>query len=133
MVTRWPLVSQSLCPHAEFKKSKDLQHIERVSFTDDDIKSYVEITSEKQPFRNSSGRHQVICFFQSFCVLCDVYIPSMCYSRTHCTVQSELEKKKKSYAPSTLTQLYTDLLHSLLRRYTSMTMHPDCKEELASR
>ena len=113
MVTSRPLASDSLCP--EFRESVD-QHIEMLGFNDEDIKSYVETACHKQP--------QVLADLLSYIssnpfVSSVMYIPLQCAILTALYIEKWKQKKGGLYAPTTLTQLYTDLLLSSLIRYIS--------------
>ena len=113
MVTSRPLASDRLCP--EFKESVD-QHIEIVGFNDEDIKSYMESACQrlKQP--------QVLADLLSY-ISSNPFVSSMMYIPLQCAMLTALyiEKWQKRggslHAPTTLTQLYTDLLLSSLIRY----------------
>ena len=113
IVTSRPLASDSLCP--EFRESVD-QHIEVLGFNDEDIKSYVETACHKQP--------QVLADLLSYIssnpfVSSVMYIPLQCAILTALYIEKWKQKKGGLYAPTTLTQLYTDLLLSSLIRYIS--------------
>ena len=113
MVTSRPLASDSLCP--EFRESVD-QHIEVLGFNDEDIKSYVEKACQKQP--------QILPDLLSYIasnpfVSSVMYIPLQCVILTALYIEKWKKKKGGLYAPTTLTQLYTDLLLSSLIRYIS--------------
>ena len=113
MVTSRPLASDSLCP--EFRESV-YQHIEVLGFNDEDIKSYVETACHKQP--------QVLADLLSYIssnpfVSSVMYIPLQCAILTALYIEKWKQKKGGLYAPTTLTQLYTDLLLSSLIRYIS--------------
>ena len=113
MVTSRPLASDSLCP--EFRESVD-QHIEVLGFNDEDIKSYVEKACQKQP--------QILPDLLSYIasnpfVSSVMYIPLQCVILTALYIEKWKKKKGGIYAPTTLTQLYTDLLLSSLIRYIS--------------
>ena len=115
MVTSRPLASDSLCP--EFKGSVD-QHIEIVGFNDEDIKSYMESACRnvKQP--------QVLADLLSY-ISSNPFVSSLMYIPLQCAILTALyiekwkmkKKEENRYAPTTLTQLYTDLLLSSLIRY----------------
>ena len=113
MVTSRPLASDSLCP--EFKKTIH-QHIEVVGFNDENIKSYVEsVCQNEQPQIVPSDLLSQIKsnpFVSSI-----MYIPLQCATLTALYIEKWRENKGKAYAPTTLTQLYTDLLLSSLIRY----------------
>ena len=113
MVTSRPLASDSLCP--EFRESVD-QHIEVLGFNDEDIKSYVEKTCQKQL--------QILADLLSYIssnpfVSSVMYIPLQCAILTALYIEKWKQKKGGLYAPTALTQLYTDLLLSSLIRYIS--------------
>ena len=113
MVTSRPLASDSLCP--EFRESVD-QHIEVLGFNDEDIKSYAEKACQKQP--------QILPDLLSYIasnpfVSSVMYIPLQCVILTALYIEKWKKKKGGLYAPTTLTQLYTDLLLSSLIRYIS--------------
>ena len=113
MVTSRPLASDSLC--LEFRENVD-QHIEILGFNDEDIKSYVEAACHKQP--------QVLADLLSY-IYSNPFVSSLMYIPLQCAILTAMyfekwrEKKGKAYAPTTLTQLYTDLLLSSLIRYIS--------------
>ena len=125
MVTSRPLASDSLS--SEFRKSID-QHIEVVGFNDDDIKAYVEIACQKCP--------KILPDFKSYIesnpfVSSIMYIPLQCAIITGLYIEKWTKNKGKAYAPTTLTQLYTDVLLSSLIRY--IKDHPDyskCKKKM---
>ena len=124
MVTSRPLASDSLCP--EFKKSIH-QHIEVVGFNNENIKSYVEsVCQNLQPQIVPSDLLSQIKsnpFVSSI-----MYIPLQCATLTALYIEKWRENKGKAYAPTTLTQLYTDLLLSSLIRYISdHTVYSRCK------
>ena len=111
MITSRPLASDSLC--CEFRESID-QHIEVVGFNDDDIKSYLEIACQNHP--------EVLADFKSYLesnpfVSSIMYIPLQCAIITGLYIEKWTKNKGKAYAPTTLTQLYTDVLLSSLIRY----------------
>ena len=113
MVTSRPLASGSLYP--EFTESVD-QHVEIVGFTDEDVKSYVQKACQKLP--------EVLPDLMSYIALNPfvssvMYIPLQCATLTALYIEKWRENKGKAYAPTTLTQLYTDLLLSSLIRYIS--------------
>ena len=123
MVTSRPLASDSLCP--EFTEYVD-QHIEVVGFNDEDIRSYVQKACQKQP--------KVLPDLMSYIasnpfVSSIMYIPLQCATLTALYV--EIWNKGKAYAPTTLTQLYTDLLLSSLIRYISdHPVYSKCKTKI---
>ena len=111
MVTSRPVASGSLC--IDFIEHVD-QHIEVVGFNDEDIKSYVERACQKEP--------QILPDLISY-VSSNPFVYSVMYIPLQCAIITALyiEKWKKAkghiYAPTTLTQLYTDVLLSSLIRY----------------
>ena len=113
MVTSRPLASDSLCP--EFMKSVN-QHIEVVGFNDENIKSYVKIACQKHP----KVLPDIMSYIASNLFVSSImYIPLQCAILTGLYIEKWRENKGKAYAPTTLTQLYTDLLLSSLIRYIS--------------
>ena len=110
MVTSRLLANDSLCP--EFID----QHIEVVGFNDEDIKSYVEMACQKQP----KILPDLISYIASNSFVSSImYIPLQCATLTALYIEKWRANKGKAYAPTTLTQLYTDLLLSSLIRYIS--------------
>ena len=113
MVTSRPLASDSLCP--EFRESVD-QHIEVLGFNDEDIKLYVEKACQKQP----EILADLLSYISSNPFVSSVmYIPLQCAILTALYIEKWKQKKGGLYAPTTLTQLYTDILLSSLIRYIS--------------
>ena len=113
MVTSRPLASDSLCP--EFKERVD-QHIEIVGFNDEDIKSYLESAC-----RNVKQHQKILADLLSY-VSSNPFVSSLMYIPLQCAILTALyiekwQKRGSLYAPTTLTQLYTDLLLSSLIRY----------------
>ena len=113
MVTSRPQASDSLCP--EFMENVD-QHIVVIGFNDEDIKSYVKKACQKQP--------KVLPDLMSYIasnpfVSSIMYIPLQCAILTGLYIEKWRENKGKTYAPTTLTQLYTDVLLRSLIRYIS--------------
>ena len=111
MVTSRPLSIDSLFPNFIID-----QHIEVVGFNDDDINSYMEMSCQKQP--------KILPDLMSYIasnpfVSSIMYIPLQCATLTALYIEKWRENKGKAYAPTTLTQLYTDLLLSSLIRYIS--------------
>ena len=122
MVTSRPLANDRLCP--EFID----QHIEVVGFNDEDIKSYMEMSCQKQP--------KILPDLMSYIasnpfVSSIMYIPLQCATLTALYIEKWRENKGKAYAPTTLTQLYTDLLLSSLIRYISdHPVYSNCKTKI---
>ena len=115
MVTSRPLASDSLCP--EFKKSVH-QHIELVGFRKRNIKLYVE--SVCQSLQPQIVPSDLLSQIKSNPFVSSImYIPLQCATLTALYIEKWRENKGKAYAPTTLTQLYTDLLLSSLIRYIS--------------
>ena len=113
MVTSRPLTSDSLC--RQFFESVD-QHVEIVGFTDEDIESYVRRACVKLP----NVLQDLLSYISSSPFVSSImYIPLQCSILVALYVEKWKAKKGKAYAPSTLTQLYTDLLLSSLIRYIS--------------
>ena len=115
MVTSRPLATDSLCP--EFKKGID-QHIEIVGFSDEDIETFVQsvCSNLKVQITPSDLLSQIKSNPFVFSVM---YIPLQCATLTALYIEKWRENKGKDYAPTTLTQLYTDLLLSSMIRYIS--------------
>ena len=127
MVTSRPLASDSLCP--EFKK-RIHQHIEVVGFNDNNINAYVEsVCQNQQPqIVPSDLLSQIMSnpFVSSI-----MYIPLQCATLTALYIEKWRENKGKAYTPTTLTQLYTDLLLSSLIRYISHhPVYSKCKTKI---
>ena len=122
MVTSRPLANDSLCP--QFFD----EHIEVVGFNDEDIKSYMEMACQKQP--------KILPDLMSYVasnpfVSSIMYIPLQCATLTALYIEKWRENKGKAYAPTTLTQLYTDLLLSSLIRYISdHPVYSKCKTKI---
>ena len=115
MVTSRTLANDSLCP--EFKKSIH-QHIEVVGFNDKGIESYVESVCHSQ-YRQIDPSDLISQIKSNPFVSSIMYIPLQCATLTALYIEKWRENKGKAYAPTTLTQLYTDLLLSSLIRYVS--------------
>ena len=125
MVTSRPLASGSLCP--EFIESV-VQHIEIVGFTDEDIKLYVQKACQKLP---EVLPHLMLYIASNPFVSSIMYIPLQCAALTALYIEKWRENKGKAYAPTTLTQLYTDLLLSSLIRYISdHPVYSKCKTKI---
>ena len=125
MVTSRPLANGSLCP--EFMESVD-QHVEIVGFTDEDVKSYVQKACLKLP---EVLPHLMLYIALNPFVSSIMYIPLQCATLTALYIEKWRENKEKTYAPTTLTQLYTDLLLSSLIRYISdHPVYSKCKTKI---
>ena len=122
MVTSRPLANDSLCPELID------QHIEVVGFHDEDIKSYVEMACQKQP----RILPDIMSYIASNPFVSSImYIPLQCATLTALYIEKWRENKGKAYAPTTLTQLYTDLLLSSLIRYISdHPVYSKCKTKI---
>ena len=113
MVTSRPLASDSLCP--EFRESVD-QHIEVLGFNEEDINRMLRKLAKSSP--------RYCLTFLSY-IASNPFVSSVMYIPLQCAILTALyiEKWKKNkgslYAPTTMTQLYTDLLLSSLIRYIS--------------
>ena len=113
IVTSRPLTSDSL--RRQFMESVD-QHVEIVGFTDEDIESYVRKACVKLP----NVLQDLLSYISSNPFVSSImYIPLQCSILVALYVEKWKAKKGKFYAPSTVTQLYTDLLLSSLIRYVS--------------
>ena len=113
MVTSRPIASDSLCP--EFKERVD-QHIEIVGFNDEDITSYVESACKKDAQILPDLKSYISCNPFVFSVM---YIPLQCALVTALYVEKWKRNKGNMSVPTTLTQLYKDVLLSSLIRYIS--------------
>ena len=109
MVTSRPLAIRTL--HDKFQRSID-QRIELLGFTEENIGKYIEsacgdnseLIEDFKSYRS----------FQPFSSL--MFNPLLCaiFTELYC---SHWESGNKDFAPKTLTQLYTGLVHTLLVRY----------------
>ena len=115
MVTCRPLASDGLC--SEFRKSIH-QHIEVVGFNDDEIKSYVKgVCQNLQPQIVSDD---ILSQIKSNPFVYSImYIPLQCATLTALYIEKWRYRKVRAYAPTTLTEIYTDLFLSSLIRYVS--------------
>ena len=121
MVTSRPLASDSLC--SEFRNGIG-QHIEVVGFNDDDIQAYVEKACQKCP--------KILPDFKSYIesnpfVSSIMHIPLQCALFTDLYIEKWKENKGKVYAPTTLTQLYTDVL---VRYINDHPVYNKCKRKI---
>ena len=113
MVTSRPIASDSLCP--EFRE-RVTQHIEIVGFNDEDITSYVESACKQES--------QILPDLMSYIssnpfVFSTMHIPLQCAIITALYIEKWKRNKGNMSVPTTLTQLYTDVLLSSLIRYIS--------------
>ena len=110
LVTSRPLPTQEL--PMEFRKQLH-EHIEVVGFSDNDIDEYVKCKFCDTP--------NMLIDFQSY-ISSHPFIYKTMYIPLHCALVTDLyqtywRKRKKEFAPKTITQLYTCFIHSLLERY----------------
>ena len=115
MVTCRSLASDDLC--SGFRKSIH-QHIQVIGFNDDEIKLYVESVCKN--LQAQIDPSDLLSQIKSNPFVSSImYIPLQCATLTALYIEKWRENKSKAYAPTTLTQLYTDLLLSSLIRYIS--------------
>ena len=115
VVTSRPLAT-SILPD-KFIQSID-QHIEVLGFTEENIAEYIQSVCGDKPelaehFRMYLSSHP--------------FLSSLMYNPLQCAIVTDLycsywERGDKGFAPKTITELYTCLVHTLLLRY--LTHHP---------
>ena len=118
MVTSRPITNSRL--YTEFKNRVD-QHIEIVGFSEEDIDSYTESVCRNMP--------NILSDLKSY-LSSNPFVYSAAYVPLQCAIVTALyienwKKKGKSFAPSTLTELYTALVEALLLRHVDD--HPEYK------
>ena len=109
MVTSRPLATRTLDDN--FQQSVD-QHIELLGFTEESIGKYIESAC--------GDNSELVEDFKSY--LSFHPFSSLLFNPLLCAIFTELycshwESGNKDFAPKTLTQLYTGLVHTLLVRY----------------
>ena len=119
MVTSRPLVTRTL--DSDFKQSID-QHIEVLGFTDKNIEEYINSACGDNP--------ELVEDFKEY-LSCHPFSSSLMFNPLQCAIVTDLycshwQCGDKGFAPKTLTELYTGLVHTLLLRY--LTHHPVHKE-----
>ena len=118
MVTSHPVISNRL--YTEFKNKTD-QHIEIVGFTEEDVDSYIESVCHDKP--------HILADIKSY-LSSNPFIYSAAYVPLQCAILTALYIEKwrqggKRFAPSTLTELYTALVETILLRH--IDDHPEHK------
>ena len=119
MVTSRPLATRTL--HSEFQESID-QHIEVLGFTDKNIEEYINSACGDNP--------ELVEDFKEY-LSCHPFSSSLMFNPLQCAIVTDLYRSHwhcgdKGFAPKTLTELYTCLVHTLLLRY--LTHHPVHKD-----
>ena len=119
MVTSRPLATRTL--HPNFQQSID-QHIEVLGFTDKNIEEYINSACGDNP--------ELVEDFKEY-LSCHPFSSSLMFNPLQCAIVTDLycshwQCGDKGFAPKTLTELYTGLVHTLLLRY--LTHHPVHKE-----
>ena len=120
MVTSRPLATRTL-HHSEFHQSID-QHIEVLGFTEKNIGEYIKSACGDKP--------ELVSDFNSY-LSSHPFSSSLMFNPLQCAIVTDLyrshwESGNKGFAPKTLTELYTGLVHTLLLRY--LTHHPVHKD-----
>ena len=119
MVTSRPLATRTL--HPNFLQSVD-QHIEVLGFTDKNIEEYINSACGDNP--------KLVEDFKEY-LSCHPFSSSLMFNPLQCATVTDLYRSHwqcgdKGFAPKTLTELYTGLVHTLLLRY--LTHHPVHKD-----
>ena len=119
MVTSRPLATRTL--HPKFKQSID-QHIEVLGFTDKNIEEYINSACGDKP--------ELVEDFKEY-LSSHPFSSSLMFNPLQCAIVTDLYRSHwqcgdKGFAPKTLTELYTGLVHTLLLRY--LTHHPVHKD-----
>ena len=110
MVTSRPVANSRL--YTEFKNSVD-QHVEIIGFAEEDIDSYIESACQSKP---DILRDLRLYLSSNPFVYSAAYLPFQCSVVTALYIEN-WRKKEKTFAPSTLTELYTSLVEVLLQRH----------------
>ena len=119
MVTSRPLATRTL--HPKFQRSID-QHIEVLGFTDKNIEEYINSACGDNPELVEDFKDYLSSF---------PFSSSLMFNPQQCAIVTDLYRSHwqcgdKGFAPKTLTELYTGLVHTLLLRY--LTPHPVHKD-----
>ena len=119
MVTSRPLATQTL--HPNFQQSID-QHIEVLGFTDKNIQEYINSACGDNP--------ELVEDFNEY-LSSHPFSSALMFNPLQCAIVTDLYRSHwqcgdKGFAPKTLTELYTGLVHTLLLRY--LTHHPVHKD-----
>ena len=111
VVTSRPWASESfLLPHYETKRQVS-QHVEILGFTKENIQEYIISLVSEEP--------SLMCDIKVYLEL-HPHIHSMMYIPLNCAIVLEVykcNKQENSPIPTTMTELYSSLIHSLLLRY----------------
>ena len=107
MVTSRPLATRML--HLQLID----QHIEVLGFTKKNVEKFINSACEDKP--------ELLLDFKSY-LSTHPFSSSLMYNPLQCAIVTNIyydywEQGKKEYAPKTLTELYTGLVHTLLLRY----------------
>ena len=119
MVTSRPLATRTL--HPNFQQSID-QHIEVLGFTDKNIEEYIN---------SACGDNQELVENFKEYLSSHPFSSALMFNPLQCAIVTDLYRSHwqcgdKGFAPKTLTELYTNLVHTLLLRY--LTHHPVHKD-----
>ena len=119
MVTSRPLATRTL--HPNFQQSID-QHIEVLGFTDKNIQEYINSACGDKP--------ELVEDFKEY-LSSHPFSSALMFNPLQCAIVTDLYRSHwqcgdKGFAPKTLTELYTGLVHTLLLRY--LTHHPVHKD-----
>ena len=119
MVTSRPLATRTL--HDNFQQSID-QHIEVLGFTDTNIEEYINSACGDNP--------ELVEDFNEY-LSSHPFSSALMFNPLQCAIVTDLYRSHwqcgdKGFAPKTLTELYTGLVHTLLLRY--LTHHPVHKD-----
>ena len=119
MVTSRPLATRTL--HPNFQQSID-QHIEVLGFTEKNIEEYINSACGDKP--------ELVEDFKEY-LSSHPFSSSLMFNPLQCAIVTDLYHSHwqcgdKGFAPKTLTELYTGLVHTLLLRY--LTHHPVHKD-----
>ena len=119
MVTSRPLATRTL--HHNFQESIN-QHVEVLGFTEGDIKAFINSACGDNP--------ELVEDFKEY-LSCHPFSSSLMFNPLQCAIVTDIycshwRNGEKRFAPKTLTELYTGLVHTLLLRY--LTHHPVHKD-----
>ena len=119
LVTSRPLATRTI--HPDFQQSID-QHIEVLGFTEGDIKAFINSACGDNP--------ELVEDFKEY-LSCHPFSSSLMFNPLQCAIVTDLYRSHwqcgdKGFAPKTLTELYTGLVHIILLRYlTQHTVYKD--------
>ena len=120
MVTSRPVANSSL--YTEFKNTVE-QHVEIIGFAEEDIDSYIESACQSKP---DILRDLRLYLSSNPFVYSAAYLPFQCSVVTALYIEN-WKKKGKIFTPSTLTELYKNLVEVLLQRHADDN-HPKYKK-----